>query len=103
MLALKAVELDARSALAEDRIAAIRAGSARRCEAQRAASREAIVAAVRHIDEIGHEPGALEFLRWRAARAPESPSQMTIYRLFPGGFADVLAAALAIEARDFAA
>ena len=101
--ALEAVGLDTRPALAEERVAAIRAAGARRYEARRAASIESIVAAVRRcIDEIGHEPRALEFLRWRAARAPESPSQMTIYRLFPGGFADVLAAALAIEPRDSA-
>jgi hypothetical protein len=103
LLALQAVGLDARSALPADRIAAIRAGGARQYEARCAASREAIIAAVRLcIDEIGHEPRAREFLRWRAARAPDSPSQMTIYRVFPGGFADVLAAALAIEARDTA-
>ena len=102
--ALEAVGLDTRLALAEDRIAAIRAGGADRHEARCGASREAIVAAVRRcIEELGHEPRATEFLRWRATHAPESPCQMTIYRRFPGGFADVLAAALAVESRDLAA
>jgi hypothetical protein len=73
-------------------------------DAQRQRSRGAILAAVRRcIDEIGHEPAATEFLRWRAERAPESPCQMTIYRLFRGGFAGVLAAARGEETAESAA
>jgi hypothetical protein len=101
LLALEAAGLDTQSSLPEERVAAMRAGGAALFEARRAASREAIVDAVRRcIAEIGHEPRATEFLRWRAAHAPECPSQMTIYRRFPGGFADVIAAALATEASE---
>ena len=94
--ALEAVGLDTARSQSRERIAALRAGSSRNHAARRARSREAVLAAVcRCIEEIGHEPGATEFLRWRAANAPDSPSQMTIYRSFPGGFAQVLAAARA--------
>jgi hypothetical protein len=92
--ALEAVGLDTTTSYSCERVAALRAGSAGHHAARRLRSREAILAAVsRCIKEIGHEPGAQEFLRWRAANAPDSPSQMTIYRSFPGGFAEVLAAA----------
>jgi hypothetical protein len=57
-------------------------------------SRALIVEAVRRcITEFGREPGAREFLAWRRERAPESPSQMSIYRAFPGGFEEVVAVA----------
>jgi hypothetical protein len=57
-------------------------------------SRALIVEAVRRcITELGREPGAREFLAWRRERAPESPSQMSIYRAFPGGFEEVVAVA----------
>jgi len=75
-------------------VALIRERHAPARDARLARQREAIVAAVRRCAaEIGHSPRATEFLRWRAASAPECPSQMTIYRVFPGGFAEVLAAA----------
>ena len=94
--ALEAVGLDTTTSYSTERVAALRAGSAHHHAAQRARSQEAVLAAVRRcITEFGHEPGATEFLRWRAANAPESPSQMTIYRSFHGGFAEVLAAARA--------
>lgn len=94
--ALEALGLDTDTAHSSERVAALRAGAASHHAARRARSREAILAAVcRCIQELGHEPGATEFLRWRAANAAESPSQMTIYRSFPGGFAEVLAAARA--------
>ena len=94
--ALEAVGLDTTTSYSTERVAALRAGSAHHHAAQRARSQEAVLAAVRRcITEFGHEPGATEFLRWRAANAPESPSQMTIYRSFHGGFAEALAAARA--------
>jgi len=61
------------------------------------------IAAGRCIAELGREPRALEFLRWRRARAPASPSQMTIYRTFPGGFAEILAAATVSDTDELAA
>ena len=71
---------------------------------RRARNRQNILAAVRRCTgEIGRPPSATEFLRWRADRAPDSPCQMTIYRTFPGGFAEVLAAALSPDADELAA
>jgi len=40
--------------------------------------------------EHGRLPRALEFFRWRYERAIEAPSQGSVYRLFPGGWAEVL-------------
>ena len=42
--------------------------------------------------EIGRRPRAMEFFRWRFEGAPDSPTQGTVYNLFPGGWAEVLAA-----------
>jgi hypothetical protein len=76
----------------------IRAGVNATNERRRAEFRQAIVESVRrYIAELGREPRATEFLRWRATHAPESPSQMTIYRRFPGGFESVLEAARSVE------
>lgn len=92
--ALEALGLQTAASHSPGRVATIKTANARHHAVQRARSREAILAAVLGcIEEIGHEPAATEFLRWRAERAPQSPCQMTIYRLFPGGFAEVLAAA----------
>jgi hypothetical protein len=92
--ALETLGLDTSAAHDVERVQTIRAGVNTANERRRATSRKAIVEAVRLcIAELGHEPGASEFLRWRAKRAPESPSQMTIYRRFPGGFEAVLEAA----------
>ena len=35
--------------------------------------------------------GALEFFRLRYERAVNAPTQATVYKLFPGGWAEVLA------------
>jgi hypothetical protein len=35
----------------------------------------------------------MEFFRWRLHHAPDSPSQMTVYRVFPGGWREVVAEA----------
>jgi hypothetical protein len=96
--ALDALGLDTSSSHAREQIEAIRDGNAAAYAARRARSREGILEAVqRCIAELGREPRATEFLRWRASRAPESPCQMTIYRTFPGGFAEVVAAATASD------
>jgi hypothetical protein len=42
--------------------------------------------------EHGRQPRAIEFFRWRLAAAPETPTQATVYNLFPGGWNAVLAA-----------
>jgi hypothetical protein len=91
--ALLANGLDTDRSLTEGRVAAIRAGNTPSIEARRAVSRGVIVETVRRcIADLGRDPRAAEFLRWRVAHAPDSPIPMTIYRLFPGGFAEVLAA-----------
>ena len=41
---------------------------------------------------LGRVPGASEFFRWRLHSATDCPSQADIYRLFPGGWPDVLGA-----------
>ena len=40
----------------------------------------------------GALPTAMEFFRWRLVVAPATPTQATVYRLFPGGWPAVLAA-----------
>ena len=40
----------------------------------------------------GSLPTAMEFFRWRLVEAPATPTQATVYRLFPGGWPAVLAA-----------
>jgi hypothetical protein len=92
--ALGAAGLESDGSFGAGRVAAMRAGQAGTSDARRARSRALIVDTVRRcIAELGREPGAREFLAWRRERAPESPSQMTIYRSFPGGFDEVLAVA----------
>jgi hypothetical protein len=50
--------------------------------------------------DLGGEPRVTEFLQWRLEHAPESPCQMTLYRVFPGGFNAVLAALRSRSARQ---
>jgi hypothetical protein len=96
--ALGALGLDTSGAHDLQRVQTIRAGVNATNERRRAEFRQAIVESVRrYIAELGREPRATEFLRWRATHAPESPSQMTIYRRFPGGFESVLEAARSVE------
>ena len=40
----------------------------------------------------GSLPTAMQFFRWRLVEAPATPTQATVYRLFPGGWPAVLAA-----------
>ena len=40
----------------------------------------------------GTLPTAMQFFRWRLVGAPATPTQATVYRLFPGGWPAVLAA-----------
>ena len=65
-------------------------GEARRA-VRRAAQRERVIAAVRAFErERGHRPRALEFFRWRYEQAVDAPTQATVYKLFPGGWPEVL-------------
>ncbi len=92
--ALKAAGISRERAMSAERVAAICAGGAARRKARHGELRELVVAAVRRCSaELGREPRALEFLRWRHQHSADCPSQMTIYRVFPGGFSEVLAAA----------
>jgi hypothetical protein len=60
---------------------------------RRLAQQARVVAAVRRFEsEHGRHPRAIEFFRWRLAAAPETPTQATVYNLFPGGWNAVLAA-----------
>ena len=102
--ALEAAGLDTTHAHPPDRVEAIRRGNSRDRARRQARNRQIILAAVRRcIAEVGRAPGATEFLRWRAERAPDTPCQMTIYRTFPGGFAEVLAAASSPDTDELAA
>ena len=84
----------------EDRAAstdALREERARGAAVGRAAAREAqrerVLAALRHGIVIhGSVPTAMQFFRWRLVEAPATPTQATVYRLFPGGWDAVLAA-----------
>jgi hypothetical protein len=65
-----------------------------RRRARNVSQREEIAAAVRRChDELGGWPRAMEFFRWRLRNAPDSPSQATLYRVFPGGWREVVAEA----------
>jgi hypothetical protein len=92
--ALAAVGLDTSGSLDAARVAAIRAGNEAGVLARRAKSRRLIIDAVqRCVEQLGREPRATEFLAWRREHARQCPSQMTIYRLFPGGFDELMAVA----------
>jgi hypothetical protein len=63
-------------------------------EQRRAQRRAEILEAIRGCAaDLGREPRAMEFFRWRLANAPGSPTQADLYRLFDGGFPAALAAA----------
>ena len=65
------------------------AAGASRAEAQRAR----VLATLRYgVNLHGSIPTSTEFLRWRLTGAPATPTQATIYRLFPGGWDAVLEA-----------
>ena len=94
--ALEAAGLSCERSLSPARIASMQAGPASRAEARRAEIRSATILAVRQcIAELGREPRAMEFLRWRNQNSQTCPSAMTLYRTFRGGFPEILAAARA--------
>ena len=68
------------------------AGGAERRRQRREGQRARIISAVRRFErEHGRLPRATEFFRWRLESAPDSPTQATIYKLFPGGWTEVCA------------
>ena len=62
-------------------------------ESWRQVQRGRVVDAVRRFEaEHGRLPRAMEFFKWRLAVMPDTPTQATIYNLFPGGCKAVLEA-----------
>jgi hypothetical protein len=69
------------------------AGGAERRQRRREEQRARVVdTVVRFKQEFGRLPRAVEFFRWRLRAAPNTPTQATIYKLFPNGWAEVLEA-----------
>ena len=60
-------------------------------EAYTKAQRERVLQTLRYgITVHGSIPTAMQFFRWRLIEAPATPTQATVYRLFPGGWQAVL-------------
>jgi LAGLIDADG endonuclease len=60
---------------------------------RKAGQRAAILAALRDCTRmLERQPGITEFMAWRSRHAPDAPSQATVYRAFPDGWASVLEA-----------
>jgi hypothetical protein len=98
--ALEAAGLCARGCRSEVANAAASARAAAKRPSQIAANRAAILAAVRQCAiVVGRPPRATEFFAWRNQFVPAAPSQATLYRAFPGGWATVLDALEALESR----
>jgi hypothetical protein len=65
-------------------------------KAWRHVQRGRVINAVRRFEaEHGRLPRAMEFFKWRLAVMPDSPTQATVYNLFPGGWKAVLEACAA--------
>jgi LAGLIDADG endonuclease len=96
--ALEAAGLPLEGARSPITVGRIRAANTRahtdRQAAWRTALAETILACYR---ELGPGLSASDFFRWRLRFAPSSPTQATLYRLFPGGWREALEAALAAE------
>ena len=85
--ALRASGLDHRAPRSAPRIPA----DANTREAHRQAQRERVLQTLRYgIAVHGSIPTAMQFFRWRLIEAPATPTQATVYRLFPGGWQAVL-------------
>jgi hypothetical protein len=96
--ALEACGLPIEDARPTEAIHAARlAGNRRRQRVRRVQRARVLEAVTRCRGDLGRWPRTLEFLRWRLENARESPSQATIYRLFPGGWSEVIAAAQEAE------
>jgi hypothetical protein len=89
--ALEAAGLSDRAAATVATVAAQHSGGAARRAARREAQRERVISALLRFErDYGRLPGATEFFRWRFDNAIDAPSQGHVYRLFAGGWADVL-------------
>lgn len=89
--ALVAAGLSRDRAQPPERHAKVRATRSGARAGQRAQRRNLVLDAVTAcLADLGREPRAGEFLRWRLHEAAESPCQMTLYRVFPRGFEQVL-------------
>jgi hypothetical protein len=94
--ALRAAGLGDRLARPQPR----RVGGAARREAHHAKQRERVLATLRYgVTVHGSLPTAMQFFRWRLVNAPATPTQATVYRLFPGGWQAVLDALGEIDPR----
>ena len=89
--ALEAAGLSDRAAASAATVAARHSGRTERRATRRAAQREQVIVWVLRFErEHGRLPRAMEFFRRRLESAVDAPSQATVYRSFPGGWADVL-------------
>ena len=79
---------DRRSGRSAERAAAPRSVRERAAfDLLRVEQRERVLASVlRFVAEVGHVPRAMEYFRWRLERDPQTPTQATVYKLFPGGW-----------------
>ena len=72
-------------------------------DARRVEQRGRVLASVRRfIAEFGRTPRAMEYFRWRLESDPDTPTQATVYKLFPGGWNAVREALSAADERPFA-
>ena len=79
-----------------DAVARMQAATAASRAVLRSQQRHAILVAARECAQmLGRSPRPTEYSAWRRDFAPEAPSHMTIYRIFPDGWASVLQALVA--------
>ena len=98
--ALEAAGLADRAAATPDRFAN---RSRAMFDARRIEQRERVLASVRRCEAaLGHFPRAMEYFRWRLEHEPETPTQATVYNVFPGGWNSVREALSAARERPFA-
>jgi hypothetical protein len=91
--AILAAGLRADGCFSEAAIERVRRTTALALAERKAEQRAAVVEAVSLCARaLGRVPRATEFFTWRHRYAPGAPCQMTVYRLFPGGWQAVLAA-----------
>jgi hypothetical protein len=89
--ALAAAGLGDRAATSAETVAARQRGGAERRAARQEEQRTRVISAVlRFQRENGRLPRAVEFFRWRYEVGVDVPTQGPVYRLFPGGWAEVL-------------
>ena len=91
--ALAAAGLEHRAASNREERRARAVGGTIGREAYTKAQRERVLQTLRYgITVHGSIPTAMQFFRWRLVEAPATPTQATVYRLFPGGWQAVLEA-----------